>query len=140
MRRSMVPFLVYFGLANFYYTQCLLTDIRGISIWVDIETFYSNLEKSEIPDWTNATIADDIYLEYFIYIPLCLMLFQQLLRGAFQLSGEKSISHYLASGSNKVDILSHLFNLVTLVLRRVENVDMHMVRLLASLALVFLYI
>ena len=71
IRRAFLPFLAYFVLANYYYTQRLMYEVEDFTY-----------------DWTDSEFLKD----FTLYVTICLMNFQQLLRILFQVIGEKSNS------------------------------------------------
>ena len=92
-----------------------------------------------MPNWTNGTVFHDFYVEYIIYGLLCFLASQQVFREILQLSGETKFIDYFKELSNFFDMLSMVANVGTLVMRRQQDVDLHKVRLMASVALVALY-
>lgn len=92
-----------------------------------------------MPNWTNGTVFHDFYVEYIIYGLLCFLASQQVFREILQLSGETKFIDYFKELSNFFDMLSMVANVGTLVMRRQQDVDLHKVRLMASVALIALY-
>ena len=119
IRRAFLPFLIYFIVANFYYTQCLLGDAIT---W----TF----------DWSDS----DFVVEFILFIFFCVTLFQQILRKVYQFAGEKRTAEFFSSGSNRADTLSILLNTTTLALVHLEYLDLRTMRLFASISLLLLYL
>ena len=91
-----------------------------------------------MPNWTNGTVLNDYYVEYILFGLLCFLISLQIVREILQLFGENEFWDYFNSGSNFFDLLSIVANVSTLVMRR-QEVDLHKVRLMASVALIALY-
>ena len=139
---AFVPFFCYFLTANFYYTQCLFDyEHRVQGIWSEVELLARLWEEE--PLWKNGDVLKD-RAEPVVFGLFLWFLLQQIVNEAVQLRNEERVVDYFKSStSNYYDFASILFNMTTLVLRRLHDYDqvsLHSIRVIASVGLVLIYI
>lgn len=116
---AFLPFFAFFVVANFYYIECMFRNSAPLQgIWL---SFYANENFTA----TNADVLDIV--EPKVFALFCLLFFPQVLSEVLQMAKSSCSTSptykcpkwdYIDGWANLWDLVSIIFNSITLILRR----------------------